>query len=102
MTSDGFFFAGVICAILVAAFYALWVIEIMPRVDAKCARLSQDMPVFDALFEWHPWFAWRPVKTEDERLAWMIWVERRYPDKHKHFDWWALEDLAPKPEFRQT
>lgn len=25
---------------------------------------------------WHPWFAWRPVKTISREWVWLEWVER--------------------------
>jgi hypothetical protein len=39
-------------------------------------------------WEWHPWFAWRPVRTTDYDASegsfvcydwcWWVWVERKY------------------------
>lgn len=27
--------------------------------------------------KWHRWFAWRPVRLDARRVAWMCWVERK-------------------------
>jgi len=27
--------------------------------------------------EWHPWFAWRPVRVGHRDCRWLEWVERR-------------------------
>lgn len=35
-------------------------------------------PLFTApVGPWHDWFAWRPVRTHDQRLVWLRWVRRR-------------------------
>jgi hypothetical protein len=28
-------------------------------------------------FNWHPWFAWRPVKVDSGECRWLEWIERR-------------------------
>lgn len=35
-------------------------------------------PLFTApIGTWHDWFAWRPVRTHDQRLVWLRWIRRR-------------------------
>lgn len=29
------------------------------------------------LEEWHPWFAWKPVRLEGRDCRWLEWVQRR-------------------------
>jgi hypothetical protein len=41
--------------------------------------------------EWHPWFAWRPVETEDGFLVWWQTVQRR--DKCDAGAAWACETI---------
>ena len=76
-----------------------------------------ERPLFgDAIGPWHAWFAWRPVRTYDNRWKWLCIVLRRNIQKHQHLDggpdfWWQYKvafdfplvpnkssDLARKPE----
>ena len=34
--------------------------------------------------EWHRWFAWKPVRTYDQRLVWLRIVGRRCMQKHQY------------------
>jgi hypothetical protein len=34
--------------------------------------------------DWHRWYAWRPVETEDGTVIWLEMVERQY----NHEFWW--------------
>lgn len=33
---------------------------------------------------WHRWFAWRPVRVENNDLLWLQWVEKKYNPSHIH------------------
>lgn len=30
------------------------------------------------IYEWHKWFAWKPVATNDGTLAFLRWIERMH------------------------
>jgi hypothetical protein len=49
---------------------------------ASTRKLSQEMPTNLPQFEWHRWFAWRPVflqtRTGTQALVWLQYVERRW------------------------
>lgn len=38
-------------------------------------------PTFEEKWEqrkqWHPWFAWRPVRVDSRDCRWLEWVERK-------------------------
>ena len=61
------------------------------------------LPMFgDPCGEWHRWFAWRPVRSYDGRLAWLRFVSRRGIQKHQYLhggaDFWfqySIEDRWP-------
>lgn len=42
--------------------------------------------------DWHLWFAWKPVRTFDNRFAWLRMVSRRCIQKHEYLhggsDFW--------------
>jgi len=47
----------------------------------------------DPIGPWHPWFAWRPVRTFDGRWTWLRTVKRRRIQLKPHLDggmpqWW--------------
>lgn len=53
------------------------------------------MPMFGSpIGPWHDWFAWKPVRTYDERLVWFRWVRRRNIQLHSYLPsrgpdrWW--------------
>ena len=31
----------------------------------------------EPLSEWHPWFAWKPVRVNDDFILWLCYVRRR-------------------------
>lgn len=35
---------------------------------------------------WHDWFAWRPIRTYDQRLVWFRRCRRRCLQLHQHLD----------------
>jgi hypothetical protein len=44
----------------------------------NCSRpIDLYMARVDRLLEWHPWFAWRPVRVDSGDCRWLEWVERR-------------------------
>lgn len=51
-------------------------------------------PTFgDPVGPWHWWFAWKPVRTYDNRRVWLRWVRRRNVQKHEYLHgggdrWW--------------
>ena len=50
-------------------------------------------PLFgDPIGPWHEWFAWRPVRTYDHRLAWMTTVKRRRIQGHEYLSHGAALD----------
>jgi hypothetical protein len=58
----------------------------LPRFGAPCGN-------------WHRWFAWWPVKSFDQRTAWLRFVSRRCIQKHDFLtggaDFWfqySIED----------
>jgi hypothetical protein len=64
---------------------------------------DQCRPMFgNPLTPWRPWFAWRPIKTWDQRRRWLCWVERRLIQKHIYLDgghdfWWQHRVLGETP-----
>lgn len=52
-------------------------------------------PIFgDPIGPWHWWFAWKPIRTYDARIAFLRWVRRRCIQKHAYLpgggpdQWW--------------
>lgn len=52
--------------------------------------------------DWHRWFAWKPVRSYDNRLAWLRFISRRCIQKHDYLfggaDFWfqySIEDRRP-------
>lgn len=57
--------------------------------------MNNPIPMFgDPVGPWHKWFAWKPVKTYDQRFVWLRTVERRCIQKHEYLPhggadfWW--------------
>ena len=47
----------------------------------------------DPIGPWHDWFAWFPIRTFDQRFAWLRKVRRRCIQKHQYLHggadfWW--------------
>ena len=40
-----------------------------------CGRPANEK--WERLSQWHLWFAWRPVRLDDGRWAWLEWLDRR-------------------------
>lgn len=54
-------------------------------------------PLFgDPIGPWHRVFAWWPIRTFDQCIVWLKWVERRCIQKHQYLDggadfWWQYK-----------
>ena len=47
------------------------------RYDAAQAELA-------LLSEWHPWFAWAPVRVSSGDCRWLEWIERKANTYRQH------------------
>jgi hypothetical protein len=53
-------------------------------MDGAAIQACDPRPRFgEPIGSWHRWFAWRPVKTYDQRRAWFRFVARRCIQKHE-------------------
>lgn len=58
-----------------------------PTWDVKLKMLQQ----------WHPWFAWRPVRVGENDCRWLEYVERREFSESYHEDWmWEYRALTKR------
>ena len=51
---------------------------------------------------WHDWFAWRPVRTYDNRFCWFLTIRRRRIQRHDYLAgpgqdaWWQYHcEVSP-------
>lgn len=50
------------------------------------------------LEQWHPWFAWRPIRIAPTECVWMEWIERKgrheysYGGPSWYWDYRVVED----------
>lgn len=68
-------------------------------------ELTIDRPAFgEYTGSWHKWFAWKPVKTYDQRFVWLRMVWRRGVYKHQYLhggrDFWFWYSLDAPSEYR--
>lgn len=60
-------------------------------------------PMFgDPVGPWHQWFAWKPVRSYDQRLIWLRRCWRRTIQKHQYLyggaDFWFQYSIEePRP-----
>jgi hypothetical protein len=47
------------------------------------------------LGEWHPWFAWHPVKIADHDCRWLETVMRKGTVRHSWDDSWMYWEYKP-------
>ena len=50
---------------------------LMKKNASKVAANKLKKSYYD---NWHPYYAWWPVRLEDDQCAWLQWVQRRYAD----------------------
>ncbi len=53
------------------------------------------------LTNWHRWFAWRPVKLNDERWCWLESIERRIKEYGSIYIT-ACSEYRVKPQFGEV
>lgn len=45
--------------------------------ERKARREAQLQAEITRVTEWHPWFAWLPVRVTSSDCRWLEWVERK-------------------------
>jgi hypothetical protein len=57
------------------------------RLTNKIIRLEQ----------WHPWFAWRPIRVDSKHCVWLEWMERKGRENTGYGGPWMYWDYREIP-----
>lgn len=65
------------------------------RFSCGPTRYEENRRLYHKLKEWHKWFAWYPVRLDENQCAWLETIERKYNTVYFHPEDGTLEKRNP-------